>query len=123
MKARLFGVDLLDVLTEGWERSSQIVIGEVKGDGSIDLLLLLDGAAFRYLATVDSRGMTGEVPAPVAFVHLAQLARQVLESNRPIVRQQPTVEPGFLLSVFPALGMRSRIVFMLEPENSDPNRD
>ena len=53
MTPKLFGLEMVDLLAEGWERAAHLAIGEVRDDGSIDMLLLLESGTLRYIATLD----------------------------------------------------------------------
>ena len=120
MTPKLFGLEMVDLLAEGWQGAAHVAIGEVRGDGSIDLLLLLESGTLRYIATVDAQDATGIVPAPEPFRHLAEFTHRVLAANEPIVRRPSTVDSGFLLTVFPINGVRKRVVYVLEPELATP---
>lgn len=100
---------------KGWESVAHLGIGEVRDDGSIDLLILLESGTLRYLTTLDSRGEPGTVSASKQFDFLAVFGRQVLETNVPIVRRPSTAEKGLLLTVFPVRGQRNRVAYILEP--------
>lgn len=117
---KLFGLEMVDLLTEGWERSAHLAIGEIRDDGSIDLMLLLESGTLRYIATLGAQDPTGIVPAPEPFRHLAGFTHQVLAANQPIVRRPSTVDRGFLLTIFPINGLHKRVVYVLEPEVPTP---
>ena len=117
MTPDLFGLDMLDLLPAGWERSAHLAIGDLREDGALDVRLLLESGTLRYLATIGAKGQDGIVEAPKSFEHLARFAREVLESNRPILRRPANVNRGFTLTVFPIRGTHDRVVFILEPED------
>lgn len=112
---KLFGLDMQDQLAPGWERHAHLAIGEVRDDGAIDMLMLLESGTLRYLATLDARDTTGIVEAPEAFEHITRFTREVLETNEPIVRRRSTTGMPYQLTVFPILGARKRVVYVLEP--------
>lgn len=113
------GLEILDQLMEGWESVAHLAIGEIRDDGSIDLLILLESGTLRYLTTLESRDEPGTVPASKQFDFLAVFGRQVLETNVPIVRRPSTAEKGLLLTVFPVRGQRNRVAYILEPAVPD----
>jgi len=112
---KLFGLDMHDQLAPGWERHAHLAVGEVRDDGAIDMLMLLESGTLRYLTTLDARDTTGIVEAPEAYGHLARFTREVLETNQPVVRRQSTTGMAYQLSVFPVVGARKRVVYILEP--------
>ena len=83
MAPKLFGLELVDLVPESWERTTHVAIGEVRDDDSIDMLLLLDGGTLRYVATLDAQDPIGIVPAPEPFRFLARFTREVLATNTP----------------------------------------
>lgn len=114
MTPKLFGLEMVDLVPEGWENSAHLAIGEIRDDGSIDLFLLLESGTLRYIATLDPQDSTGIVPAPEPFRHLARFTHEVLATNTPLVRRPSTVDTGFLLSIFPVIGPRRRAVYIVE---------
>lgn len=117
MVPKLFGLEMVDILAEGWERNAHLAIGEVREDGSIDMFLMLEGGTLRYLLTMASDDTI--VPAPYQF--LARFTHEVLADDLPIVRRPATVNEGFMLSILPVRGASSlRVVYILEPNGSTP---
>lgn len=109
---------MVDLLPDGGESTAQLAVGEMRDDGSIDLLLLLESGTLRYITTIGARDSTGIVPAPEPYRHLTTFTQQVFRDNAPIIRRPSTTDSGFVLSVFPLHGIRRRVVFILEPEAS-----
>lgn len=111
-----FGIELPDEIGQDWEQHAHLLAGELRDDGSIDYYLILESGSQRYIATAGTKGEAGVVEAPEELDRLANMTRQVVETNAPIVREPTIHHDGFWLSVYPVLGRSARVAVILEPQ-------
>ena len=111
-----FGLELPDDIGADWDEVAHLLAGELRDDGSIDYYLILESGSQRYIATAFAKGDPGVVEAPPELDRLANMSRQVIETNVSILRDPTKIHEGFWLSVHPVLGRTPRVAVILEPQ-------